>query len=123
MSGSMPVRVLCWTLNAVFHKPGCGIDQEIELQIEREGARKRQPMDGQYAASQYLPQRPGASRRRCGAYSYAGQGLTLGHADATNLGWKLAAVTCDEMPDSLLDTYTAERRPVAEAVLANTLAK
>jgi hypothetical protein len=27
------------------------------------------------------------------------------------------------MPESLLDTYTAERRPVAEAVLANTLAQ
>jgi len=31
MSGSMPVRVLCWTLNAVFPKPGWGIDQQIEL--------------------------------------------------------------------------------------------
>jgi 2-polyprenyl-6-methoxyphenol hydroxylase-like FAD-dependent oxidoreductase len=54
---------------------------------------------------------------------FGGQGLTLGLADATNLGWKLAAVICGEMPDSLLDTYTAERRPVAEAVLANTLAQ
>jgi hypothetical protein len=31
MSGSMPVRVLYWTLNAVFLKPGWGIDQQIEL--------------------------------------------------------------------------------------------
>jgi 2-polyprenyl-6-methoxyphenol hydroxylase-like FAD-dependent oxidoreductase len=52
-----------------------------------------------------------------------GQGLTLGLVDAANLGWKLAAVIRSEMPDSLLDTYTAERRPVAEAVLANTLAQ
>jgi len=43
--------------------------------------------------------------------------------DAANLGWKLAAVVRGELPDSLLDTYTAERRPVAEAVLANTLAQ
>jgi len=54
---------------------------------------------------------------------FGGQGLTLGLADAANLGWKLAAVTRGEMPDNLLDTYTAERRPVAEAVLANTLAQ
>lgn len=43
--------------------------------------------------------------------------------DAANLGWKLAAVIRGEMPEGLLDTYTAERRPVAEAVLANTLAQ
>ena len=54
---------------------------------------------------------------------FGGQGLTLGLVDAANLGWKLAAVIRSEMPDSLLDTYTAERRPVAEAVLANTLAQ
>ncbi|MGH8447493.1 MAG: FAD-dependent monooxygenase, partial [Solimonas sp.] len=54
---------------------------------------------------------------------FGGQGLSLGLADAANLGWKLAAVVRGEMPESLLDTYTAERRPVAEAVLANTLAQ
>ena len=54
---------------------------------------------------------------------FGGQGLSLGLVDAANLGWKLAAVVRGEMPESLLDTYTAERRPVAEAVLANTLAQ
>ena len=54
---------------------------------------------------------------------FGGQGLSLGLVDAANLGWKLAAVVHGEMPESLLDTYTAERRPAAEAVLANTLAQ
>ena len=54
---------------------------------------------------------------------FGGQGLSLGLVDAANLGWKLAAVARGTMPDSLLDTYTAERRPAAEAVLANTLAQ
>ena len=54
---------------------------------------------------------------------FGGQGLSLGLVDAANLGWKLAAVVHGEMPDNLLDTYTAERRPVAEAVLANTRAQ
>jgi 2-polyprenyl-6-methoxyphenol hydroxylase-like FAD-dependent oxidoreductase len=54
---------------------------------------------------------------------FGGQGLSLGLVDAANLGWKLAAVIRGEMPESLLDTYTAERRPVAVAVLANTLAQ
>ena len=54
---------------------------------------------------------------------FGGQGMSLGIVDAANLGWKLAAVSRGEMPESLLDTYTAERRPVAEAVLANTRAQ
>jgi 2-polyprenyl-6-methoxyphenol hydroxylase-like FAD-dependent oxidoreductase len=54
---------------------------------------------------------------------FGGQGMSLGLVDAQNLGWKLAAVICGEMSESLLDTYTAERRPVAEAVMANTLAQ
>ena len=54
---------------------------------------------------------------------FGGQGLSLGFVDAANLGWKLATVIRGEMPESLLDTYTAERRPVAKGVLANTLAQ
>lgn len=54
---------------------------------------------------------------------FGGQGLNLGLVDAANLGWKLAAVIRGELPESLLDTYTSERRPVAEAVLANTRAQ
>jgi len=54
---------------------------------------------------------------------FGGQGLSLGLVDAANLGWKLAAIVRGEMPESLLDTYTAERRPIAEAALANCLAQ
>lgn len=54
---------------------------------------------------------------------FGGQGLSLGLVDAANLGWKLATVVRGELPERLLDTYTAERQPVAKAVLANTLAQ
>jgi 2-polyprenyl-6-methoxyphenol hydroxylase-like FAD-dependent oxidoreductase len=54
---------------------------------------------------------------------FGGQGLSLGLVDVANLGWKLATIIRDEMPESLLDTYTAERRPVAEVALANCLAQ
>ena len=46
-----------------------------------------------------------------------GQGMNTGIQDAYNLGWKLAAVTAGA-PPALLDTYEAERRPVAAGVLA-----
>ncbi|MFI6028536.1 FAD-dependent monooxygenase [Amycolatopsis magusensis] len=52
-----------------------------------------------------------------------GQGLNLGVQDAVNLGWKLAAQVRGWAPDSLLDTYQAERHPVAEEVLDNTRAQ
>ncbi|MFJ9008894.1 FAD-dependent monooxygenase [Streptomyces canus] len=52
-----------------------------------------------------------------------GQGLTLGLLDAANLGWKLAATLRGTAPEGLLDSYTAERRPVAEATLHNTRAQ
>lgn len=41
------------------------------------------------------------------------QGLNTAVQDAMNLGWKLAAVLGGGAPDGLLDTYEAERRPVA----------
>jgi aromatic ring hydroxylase-like protein/FAD binding domain-containing protein len=51
-----------------------------------------------------------------------GQGLGIGVQDAVNLGWKLAQVLDGTSPDSLLDTYHAERHPVGASVLRNTLA-
>ena len=52
-----------------------------------------------------------------------GQGLNLGVQDAVNLGWKLAQVVAGTSPDDLLDTYQAERHPVAARVLQNTMAQ
>ncbi|MGH2828121.1 MAG: FAD-dependent monooxygenase [Actinomycetota bacterium] len=52
-----------------------------------------------------------------------GQGLNTGVQDAVNLGWKLAQVIHQTAPESLLDTYHAERRPVAARVLRNTMAQ
>jgi 2-polyprenyl-6-methoxyphenol hydroxylase-like FAD-dependent oxidoreductase len=56
-------------------------------------------------------------------YPVGGQGLQTGVQDAVNLGWKLAEVVRGTSPPSLLDTYHAERHPVAARVLRNTLAQ
>jgi 2-polyprenyl-6-methoxyphenol hydroxylase-like FAD-dependent oxidoreductase len=48
--------------------------------------------------------------------SAGGQGLNTSVQDAHNLGWKLAAVLSGA-PEELLDTYEAERMPVAAQVL------
>ncbi|MGH3951214.1 MAG: FAD-dependent monooxygenase [Pseudonocardiaceae bacterium] len=56
-------------------------------------------------------------------YPVGGQGLNIGVQDAVNLGWKLARVVNQTSPESLLDTYHAERHPVAARVLRNTMAQ
>jgi 2-polyprenyl-6-methoxyphenol hydroxylase-like FAD-dependent oxidoreductase len=52
-----------------------------------------------------------------------GQGLNTDVQDAVNLGWKLAQVVHQTAPESLLDTYHAERHPVAARVLRSTMAQ
>jgi hypothetical protein len=51
-----------------------------------------------------------------------GQGLNIGVQDAVNLGWKLAQVVSGTSPESLLDTYHAERHPVGARALRTALA-
>jgi 2-polyprenyl-6-methoxyphenol hydroxylase-like FAD-dependent oxidoreductase len=55
-------------------------------------------------------------------YPVGGQGLGLGVQDAVNLGWKLAQVVDGTSPESLLDSYHAERHPVVARVLQHTMA-
>jgi 3-(3-hydroxy-phenyl)propionate hydroxylase len=52
-----------------------------------------------------------------------GQGLNLGVQDAVNLGWKLAQVVHGTSPESLLDSYQAERHPIGARVLRLTMAQ
>jgi 2-polyprenyl-6-methoxyphenol hydroxylase-like FAD-dependent oxidoreductase len=49
-----------------------------------------------------------------------GQGMNTGIGDAINLAWKLAAVLQHEAPDSLLDSYEAERRAFALKLVETT---
>lgn len=56
-------------------------------------------------------------------FPIGGQGLNTGIQDAVNLGWKLARVARGEAGGKLLDSYHAERHPVAARVLHNTMAQ
>ncbi|WP_409059301.1 FAD-dependent monooxygenase [Streptomyces sp. SYP-A7185] len=79
-------------------------------------------------ASDFRPRAAMADRFRAGRVFLAGdaahvhspaggQGLNTSVQDAYNLGWKLGAVLRDGAPAELLDTYEAERMPVAERML------
>ncbi|GAA1953774.1 FAD-dependent monooxygenase [Amycolatopsis minnesotensis] len=52
-----------------------------------------------------------------------GSSLNVGMLDAVNLGWKLGAIGTRGAPPALLDSYEAERRPVAERTLRHTRAQ
>ncbi|TQJ32804.1 FAD-dependent monooxygenase [Microbacterium sp. SLBN-146] len=47
----------------------------------------------------------------------AGQGMNVSMQDGFNLGWKLGSVLTGRSPASLLKTYTAERKPVAQQLI------
>jgi phenol 2-monooxygenase len=47
----------------------------------------------------------------------AGQGMNVSMADSFNLGWKLASVVLRRSTPKLLDTYSAERRAVAQELI------
>lgn len=51
---------------------------------------------------------------------FGGQGMLTGLGDAENLVWKLASVVTGRAAPALLDTYEAERRPLATDVLRGT---
>lgn len=51
-----------------------------------------------------------------------GQGMNTGVGDAENLAWKLSLVVHGHADPALLDSYEAERRPIATEVLRSTSA-
>ncbi|WP_043635130.1 FAD-dependent monooxygenase [Nonomuraea candida] len=53
---------------------------------------------------------------------FGGQGMLTGLGDAENLAWKLALVAGGRAGERLLDTYEAERRPLATQVLRGSTA-
>ncbi len=52
---------------------------------------------------------------------FIGQGLCAGLRDAMNLSWKLAAVLRGDLSADILDSYQAERKPHARAMIALAL--
>jgi 2-polyprenyl-6-methoxyphenol hydroxylase-like FAD-dependent oxidoreductase len=48
------------------------------------------------------------------------QGMNTGMQDACNLGWKIAFVINHGLSEAILDTYTPERRPVADRLIRTT---
>lgn len=50
---------------------------------------------------------------------FEGHGMNTGMQDSYNLGWKLALVASGAAPETLLESYEAERRPIAQAIVSS----
>ncbi|MEV6443608.1 FAD-dependent monooxygenase [Amycolatopsis sp. NPDC051716] len=71
-------------------------------------------------ASQYRAGRVFLAGDAAHLFPAGGSSLNVGLLDAVNLGWKLAAVVRGTAPEALLDSYHAERYPVAARTLTQT---
>ena len=115
--------------------PEFGDEPQQDKIIEFLGARLRDEADGSIHTAEWTSsfriQRRLADTYRRGRVLLAGdaahihsplggQGMNTGIGDAENLAWKLALVISGRAGDGLLDTYEAERRPVAKDVLEST---
>jgi 2-polyprenyl-6-methoxyphenol hydroxylase-like FAD-dependent oxidoreductase len=100
------------------------------LLVQRTGVTLRRIGDPAWASA-FRIQRRQADRYRRGPVFLAGdaahvhspvggQGMNTGIQDAFNLGWKLALAARDQAVPGLLDTYQAERHPIARSVLRGT---
>ncbi|HLL17430.1 MAG TPA: FAD-dependent oxidoreductase, partial [Rubrivivax sp.] len=119
---------------------GWDADPEAEKQPERVSPRIRHALDSQGFGhigfqiewiSVYTFQCRRMARLRHGRVFFVGdaahqvspfgaRGGNSGVQDADNLGWKLALVIQGRAPDSLLDSYDAERRAAADENIVNS---
>ena len=112
--GEPTLRDLSEALIAVYgtdygvHSPNC-ISRFTDVTRQAASYRERRILLAGDAAHVHFP--------------VGGQGLNIGVQDAVNLGWKLALVVKGIAPESLLNTYHAERHPVAARVLSTTMAQ
>ncbi|WP_127354261.1 FAD-dependent monooxygenase [Actinacidiphila soli] len=111
-----------------WDKPG---PSDVEHLLSERGPRGGTRVEEVVAAATYRAQERVADRFRTGPVFLAGdaahthspaggQGMNTGIQDAGNLAWKLYAVLTGLAPDALLDSYHAERHPVAVGLVLFT---
>lgn len=124
-----------WRLGCVDHEPQRSPREPVTLEETRDTltrifGRDLQPYDMR-SSSRFRFAKRQAVTYRLGRVLIGGdaahvhaplgaQGLNISLQDAMNLGWKLAAVAQGLAPDSLLDTYELERRPIGHRTLEVT---
>ncbi len=100
----------------VFHPYRLDVDEIVWFSVYEVGQRLTETFDDGLADTR--APRVFIAGDACHTHSAkAGQGMIVSMQDTFNLGWKLAAVLEGRSPESLLDTYSAERHAVAQELI------
>ncbi|HET8742061.1 MAG TPA: FAD-dependent monooxygenase, partial [Gaiella sp.] len=100
----------------VFHPYRLDVDEIVWFSVYEVGQRLTETFDDGLAGAR--APRVFIAGDACHTHSAkAGQGMNVSMQDTFNLGWKLAAVLEGRSPESLLDTYSAERHAVAQELI------
>jgi 2-polyprenyl-6-methoxyphenol hydroxylase-like FAD-dependent oxidoreductase len=129
MRGKDRWRVIGILPKALRHRDGLGFDEVVPAVVEEAGVGLTFKHCSWFSTYRIQHRRAERFRdRRCfllgdAAHIHSpmgGQGMNTGLQDAYNLAWKLALIADGRAGAGLLDSYAAEREPVAERLLAST---
>lgn len=112
-----PVEEIIRKANAILHPYSIDVKQVAWHSVYEVGHRVTDGFDDVIDGSGRTP-RVFLTGDACHTHSAkAGQGMNVSMQDGFNLGWKLGSVLTGRAPESLLATYSAERRPVAQQLI------
>jgi phenol 2-monooxygenase (NADPH) len=112
-----PIEAVIEKANAILHPYVLDVKQVAWSSVYEVGHRVTDGFDDVDEGSDAAP-RVFLTGDACHTHSAkAGQGMNVSMQDGFNLGWKLGSVLTGLSPASLLSTYAAERRPVAQQLI------
>ncbi|WP_353115747.1 FAD-dependent monooxygenase [Microbacterium sp.] len=112
-----PIEAIIAKANAILHPYAIDVKEVAWHSVYEVGHRITDGFDDVDAGSTAAP-RVFLTGDACHTHSAkAGQGMNVSMQDGFNIGWKLGAVLTGRSPESLLSTYGAERRPVAQQLI------
>ncbi|WP_438353631.1 FAD-dependent monooxygenase [Microbacterium sp. CJ88] len=112
-----PVEEVITRANAILHPYALDVKQVAWSSVYEVGHRVTDGFDDVDEGTDASP-RVFLTGDACHTHSAkAGQGMNVSMQDGFNLGWKLGSVLTGLSPASLLSTYSAERRPVAQQLI------
>ncbi|MFS0893043.1 FAD-dependent monooxygenase [Microbacterium sp. 179-I 3D3 NHS] len=112
-----PIEEIIRKANAILHPYSIDVKEVAWHSVYEVGHRVTDGFDDVIDGSGRTP-RVFLTGDACHTHSAkAGQGMNVSMQDGFNLGWKLGSVLSGRAPESLLATYSAERRPVAQQLI------
>jgi len=114
---STPIEAIIAKANAILHPYSLDVKQVAWSSVYEVGHRVTDKFDDVDVDADHAP-RVFLTGDACHTHSAkAGQGMNVSMQDGFNLGWKLGSVLAGRSPEKLLETYSAERQPVAQQLI------